>query len=91
MPIFIVVAVWTKIINKLWTKILITICAVMYMIVIISLWTQQNELEEKTDTLEYVIERDNNYLDCIDKSIDDDDLYYNCIAPFFKILIDTYK
>jgi len=91
LPLFIIVAIWTKLTDKLRCKIFITCIAVFSTYAIISVWTQYNELEEATNTIDYVVDRDMNYVECLDNSKDFKVMFDNCILPMTEEIRETYK
>lgn len=50
-----------------------------------------NDLEDANNSIDYVIDRDTDYLDCIDNSDDFEEMFDWCILPFVEDLRDTYK
>lgn len=91
MPIFIVVAIWTKLYNKLRCRILLTAIAGFFLYTLILNGNIQTEIEAKENTIDYVVDRDIEYIECIDNADDFDTMFDGCIVPFLKDLRDTYK
>ena len=91
LPIFLIVAIWTKLYERLRCKVFITAIGAFCILAFVSLWNRQTELEKHEWVIDYVIERDNMYLECLDYSEDFDEMMDDCIIPFTKILRDTYK
>lgn len=53
-PIFVIVAIWTKLIEKTWVKIVVTFISAFALIVTFTLWTTHNDLEECEESVSYL-------------------------------------
>ena len=90
-PIFVIVAIWTKLIQKTWVKIIVTFISAFALIVTLALWTTYNDLEECEESVSYVVDRDETYMDCINDYDEFSDIFDHCILPFTKLISETYK
>lgn len=72
---------------------MLTVIAGFFLVSLISLSSRQTELDEAESSIDYVIERDNDYLDCIDIEAENenfDGMMDNCIIPMVKDLREMY-
>lgn len=91
LPIWVGIVIWTNVAQKLWFKIVASVAMVISCGLIILWWSTYNELEDANSSIYYVVERDIEYIECIDNADDFDTMFDGCIVPFLKDLRDTYK
>lgn len=91
LPLFTIVVIWTKMHKTIRAKIIVTLISVFSMFMVIAVWVNYNNTEKAEWTIGYVVERDDEYLDCLDKSKTFDESWENCIIPNVKLLRKTYE
>lgn len=94
-PIFIIVAIWTKLIEKIWTKVVLTWISVMCLLALISLWltygdleNAQADLKQSEADLERVINVMYDYSDCVEETVDNSDYewFIDCWFDLYDII-----
>lgn len=90
-PIFIIVAVWTKLIKTISVKIIVTVLSAFLLFALVALWNLYGENQKANNTLRYAVDRDTNYIKCLDdNSKNFDNMINNCVIPNVKLLRSTY-
>lgn len=77
-------------VTKLWAKIVITCIAVMSVIIAFAYSNTLDKLEKSNTTIDYVIDRDTSYLDCVDNEDNIDNIIDHCVIPLTKELLEIY-
>lgn len=87
-PIFVIVAIWTKLIQKTWVKIVVTFISAFALLVTLALWTTHNELEECEDVKSEIVDVMYDYSDCVDYSVDRNDYewFVDCWFDLYDII-----
>lgn len=89
-PIFIIVWLRVKQLDKTRVKVLSTIISICMMFIAILLWTSYNENEKLKSWLDYVANRDREYVQCINTT-SDENVIWKCVIPFIELLKKTYQ
>ncbi len=87
-PIFAIVAVWTKLIQKLWVKIALTIASVLTLVLFLALWSNYGELEDCEIGRDAIIDVMYEYSYCVEDSVDADnfDSFVDCGLDLYEFI-----
>lgn len=91
LPVFTIIAIRTKMIYTIRAKIIITCISIISIIFAFAYCSISDKLETSNTTLDYVIDRDTSYLECINEEDNIDDIVTYCVIPLTKELSEIYN
>jgi hypothetical protein len=90
-PLFVIVALWTNLTRLLSIKIITTVVCAFFVFCVYLMGQAQVQIEKDNWTIQYAVNRDTDYVKCLnDNSKDFDKMMDNCVIPNVKLLRETY-